>query len=106
MRSILFNSPNTVTAVKVSSKALLTKTSQNSQGLWVEAAYKTQAYELLLVLVYVLTTNTNMLIREIMMRLAEIPSNNKILWHHFMTSLYWRYFQNSSWFLCTYSISA
>lgn len=30
--------------------------SQNSQGLWVEAAYKTQAYDLLLVLVYILQT--------------------------------------------------
>lgn len=69
------------------------------------SSYKTQAYDLLLVLVYVLATNTKVLITEIRMRLAEIASNDKILWHHFMTSLHWSYFQNSNWSLYTYSIS-
>lgn len=50
--------------------------SQNSQSLCVEAAYRIQAYDLLLT-ADILTTNTKRLIVEITIRLAEMA--NKIL---------------------------
>ena len=37
-----------------------------------------------------------MLIAEIMMRLAEIANNNKILWHHFYYFMCWHYYQSTS----------